>query len=308
MIWKRREWISVYQEGLFQMFMVESRLTFSALVDRIAADPSQPRPVEFLVDRELSFRVYSRLKPFHEWDPGTDPGGLHDPELGTPAARDVCQAYSAVRQGVRRWEEVQDGYRILLDTPSVLVGYRVEVYRSEGTTQWYTAVIVGYDENSGEVTVTDDTVLEEHTEHPKLTQIRLIGDVVDAIMRGETLQRRSSRHQTAQSPPSPPPPARFQHLLRQQQDGSSSSRNRRGSRSSAASTPTTSTAAASATSTASDASPAAVNNSSLPAAAPSSSSPSSSLASPAPTATPAPPAPPQQEESSAGQAAPNDDS
>ena len=41
---------------------------------------------------------------------------------------------------------MQDGQRILLTTPSVLVGFRVEVYRAEGTTQWYTAVIVGYNE------------------------------------------------------------------------------------------------------------------------------------------------------------------
>lgn len=47
---------------------------------------------------------------------------------------------------VRRWAEMQDGQRILLTTPSILVGFRVEVYRAEGTTQWYTAVIVGYNE------------------------------------------------------------------------------------------------------------------------------------------------------------------
>lgn len=72
-----------------------------------------------------------------------------DPLHGPTTGRDVCRVYGVVGVCVRRWEEVQDGYRILLATPSVLVGYRVEVYRSEGTTQWYTAVIVGYDENSG---------------------------------------------------------------------------------------------------------------------------------------------------------------
>lgn len=54
--------------------------------------------------------------------------------------------YPELRAEVRRWAELQDGQRILLTTPSVLVGYRVEVYRAEGTTQWYTAVIVGYNE------------------------------------------------------------------------------------------------------------------------------------------------------------------
>lgn len=54
--------------------------------------------------------------------------------------------YPELRASVRRWAEQQDGQRILLTTPSVLVGYRVEVYRAEGTTQWYTAVIIGYNE------------------------------------------------------------------------------------------------------------------------------------------------------------------
>lgn len=49
---------------------------------------------------------------------------------------------------VHRWSEMQDAQRILLTTPSVLVGERVEVYRAEGTTQWYTAVIVGYNEST----------------------------------------------------------------------------------------------------------------------------------------------------------------
>lgn len=54
--------------------------------------------------------------------------------------------YPELRIATKRWAEQQDGQRILLTTPSVLVGYRVEVYRAEGTTQWYTAVIVGYNE------------------------------------------------------------------------------------------------------------------------------------------------------------------
>ncbi|KDR23922.1 putative JmjC domain-containing histone demethylation protein 2C, partial [Zootermopsis nevadensis] len=77
---------------------------------------------------------------------------------------------------VQRWFELQDGQRILVTTPSVLVGYRVEVYRAEGTTQWYTAVIVSYNEATRDLTVTDDTVLEEHNEDPCIVQMRLIGD------------------------------------------------------------------------------------------------------------------------------------
>ena len=53
-----------------------------------------------------------------------------------------------VKKALRKWTEFQDSQRILLTTPSVLVGYRVKVYRSEGTTQWYTAVIISYNENT----------------------------------------------------------------------------------------------------------------------------------------------------------------
>ena len=48
----------------------------------------------------------------------------------------------------RHWLEYQAGQQILLQTPSVLVGFRVEVYRTEGATQWYTAVIKSYNENT----------------------------------------------------------------------------------------------------------------------------------------------------------------
>ena len=42
-------------------------------------------------------------------------------------------------EAVKRWSQCQDGQRLLVQTPSILVGYRVEVYRQEGTTQWYTS-------------------------------------------------------------------------------------------------------------------------------------------------------------------------
>ena len=39
--------------------------TFVSLVDKVGLNDAKEMPVEFLVDRELTFRVYSRLKPFH---------------------------------------------------------------------------------------------------------------------------------------------------------------------------------------------------------------------------------------------------
>ncbi|CAN7999657.1 unnamed protein product, partial [Ixodes pacificus] len=59
-----------------------------------------------------------------------------------------CLEQGEARRAVKRWVEFQDGQRILVTTPSVLVGYRVQVYRAEGTTQWYTAVIISYNETT----------------------------------------------------------------------------------------------------------------------------------------------------------------
>lgn len=56
----------------------------------------------------------------------------------------LFEAYPSLGQAVKTWLDYQDGQKILLTTPTVLVGYRLEVYRAEGTTQWYTAVIQSY--------------------------------------------------------------------------------------------------------------------------------------------------------------------
>lgn len=95
--------------------------------------PSESEPIEFLYDRELAFKDYKSLKPFQDWEGAKGNGA-------------IIREYPEVRVATRRWCEQQDGHKILLTTPSVLVGFRVEVYRVEGTTQWYTAVIVGYNE------------------------------------------------------------------------------------------------------------------------------------------------------------------
>ncbi|XP_051173080.1 probable JmjC domain-containing histone demethylation protein 2C isoform X3 [Leptopilina boulardi] len=216
--WQRREWLSPHRDAVFSFFLIEKGLcwaerpdprhtsliaidhhnhsnnnhhlringkslrgttaaantvawpaiTFYPLVAR-AELPEESMPVEFMQDRRLDFVDYSKLKAFtQDWEltKGSTPWG----------------------SAVRRWAEMQDGQKILLTTPSVLVGFRVEVYRAEGTTQWYTAVIVGYNESTKDLTVTDDTVLEDHNEDPSLVQMRLIGDgVVESIMRGEVV-------------------------------------------------------------------------------------------------------------------------
>ncbi|KAG5317754.1 JHD2C protein, partial [Pseudoatta argentina] len=229
--WQRREWLSPHRDAVFSFFLIERglywaerpdprhaslipidhhnhannnhhqhringkplrgatavadtvawpALTFYPLVAR-AELHEDAMPIEFMQDRKLNFVDYSKLKPFtQDWEltKGAMPWG----------------------NAVRRWAEMQDGQRILLTTPSVLVGFRVEVYRAEGTTQWYTAVIVGYNESTKDLTVTDDTVLEDHNEDPTLVQMRLIGDgVVESIMRGEVvgMTPRRSRSSTA---------------------------------------------------------------------------------------------------------------
>ncbi|GAB6031424.1 hypothetical protein CHUAL_009201 [Chamberlinius hualienensis] len=194
--WKRREWIRVYEENLFQVFAIECTVVwlprkqaagskvlstywpgvnYNILVDTVGLSDCKHLPVEYLVDRNLAYVDYADLKP-------------HQVDLTDNNYVSVVHNHPDVAGAIGHWAEYQDGQRILLTTPSVLVGYRVEVYRAEGTTQWYTAVIVSYNENTKELTLTDDTVLEEHNEDPSLVQMRLIGDgVVESILRGENI-------------------------------------------------------------------------------------------------------------------------
>ncbi|KAL5022479.1 hypothetical protein ScPMuIL_001634 [Solemya velum] len=188
--WKRREWVKIH--GIFQVFLVESTLiwtersppvksqarsqhvwpalNFRIIVDKSALSGSRKRPVEFLVDRQLSISDEKDIKPYQEGDDERYP---------------IAKARPDVLRAIKKWIDYQDGQKILLTTPSVLVGYRIEVYRAEGTTQWYTAVIQSYHHTTKTLSVTDDTVLEEHNESPVLIQMRLIDDgIVDSILRG----------------------------------------------------------------------------------------------------------------------------
>ncbi|KAL1439283.1 hypothetical protein MTO96_010310 [Rhipicephalus appendiculatus] len=185
--WKRREWIRVYEDP-FAAFLVEETLTwhvrnsdeppspalnFISFIDRVGVWDQLLKPVEYLTDRFLRFVDYSELRFYQERDVDVEK---------------CCVEQCEIRRLVKHWVEFQDSQRILVTTPSVLVGYRVKVYRAEGTTQWYTAVIVSYNDNTRELTVTDDTVLEEHNEDPCLVQMRLIGDgVVESILKGENV-------------------------------------------------------------------------------------------------------------------------
>ncbi|KAK8768345.1 hypothetical protein V5799_015186 [Amblyomma americanum] len=147
--------------------------SFNSYIDRVGVWEQALKPIEYLTDRFLKFVSYSELRFYKE----------HDVDVEA-----CCLEHSDTRWLVKHWVEFQDSQRILVTTPSVLVGYRVKVYRAEGTTQWYTAVIVSYNDNTRELTVTDDTVLEEHNEDPCLVQMRLIGDgVVESILKGENV-------------------------------------------------------------------------------------------------------------------------
>ncbi|CAG5028735.1 unnamed protein product [Parnassius apollo] len=192
--WQRREWVAVHSRRTFRVFLVERTLvwapkkfeneevkwpalTFTALSADVTLQ-ADAQPVEFLHDRTLQFLDYANLQPYQEWDER-----LAGSEAGISA--DMLSSLSAE---ATEWRTMQDGQRILTSTPSVLGGCRAQVYRAAGATQWYTAVIVGVNEHTGELTVTDDTVLEEHSEDPALVHMRLLGDgVIESIMRGEVV-------------------------------------------------------------------------------------------------------------------------
>ncbi|CAH0752818.1 unnamed protein product [Diatraea saccharalis] len=189
--WQRREWVAVYSRRTFRVFLVERTLvwaprhvdgkdakwpalTFTPLAADVTLQ-ADAQPVEFLHDHQLQFLDYATLQPYQDWDPRL---------VGLDAGVDL----TALCNEATEWRSTQDGQRILTTTPSVLGGCRAQVYRVAGATQWYTAVIVGVNEHTGELTVTDDTVLEEHSEDPALVQMRLLGDgVIESIMRGEVV-------------------------------------------------------------------------------------------------------------------------
>jgi hypothetical protein len=219
--WQTRDWLNVYKDN-FHLLAVEANLvlanrphgpqasngplhpalTFTPLVDSVGlwkGPKGSKHPVEFLADLKLDFQDCNKVRIIRHWDK-TIPG------LNTSSINEKC---------VRDWSEFQDCQQILTTTPSVLLGFRLQVYRAEGTTQWYTVVTTGYNETTNEFTLTDDTVLEEHFEDPRLTQIKVLGEgVVESILKGDTagITPRRSRSSTSglqqQSLPTTSPPSR----------------------------------------------------------------------------------------------------
>lgn len=91
------------------------------------------KPVEYLDDKELDFRQYDELRIYDE--------SSLDQEKSTIEINEL-------RNCVNNWANYQKQQNFLIQTPSILCGYRVQVYRAAGTTQWFTAVIGSYLENT----------------------------------------------------------------------------------------------------------------------------------------------------------------
>ncbi|CAH1784257.1 unnamed protein product, partial [Owenia fusiformis] len=144
-------------------------LNFKTIIDKPGIANHRLKPVEYLQDQQIGYVEDNDMLSYKE-------------DLINQSA---AKEYPDVRQAIKSWIDYQDGQSIISTTPTVLIGYRVSVYCTEGIRQWYSAVIQAYNETSGELTVTDDTVLEEHNEDPCMIQMKIIDhSVVDSILRG----------------------------------------------------------------------------------------------------------------------------
>ena len=104
-----------------------------------------------------------------------------------------------IEKKVNEWADLQRSQHLLTNLVQLVLGLRIEVYRADGTTQWYTAVTTGYNATAHEYTLTDDTVLEEHFEDPRLTQMTVMGgrSVLESLLRGDNVVPRRSRSSVA---------------------------------------------------------------------------------------------------------------
>ena len=136
-------------------------LSFKAIVDKVGFKSAKQQLVEFLVDKYVQLVDNTQLRSYRD----------EDMSLLSPMHK--CEE---LKCELIEWQEYQACQNILLTTPTVLFGYCIKVYHTEGTTQWYTAVIQSYDDNYKELTVLDNTVLEEHNVDPALVQMKIIGN------------------------------------------------------------------------------------------------------------------------------------
>ncbi|XP_077992762.1 putative JmjC domain-containing histone demethylation protein 2C isoform X2 [Glandiceps talaboti] len=196
--WDRREWIRPHDSS-YLVFVVEKSLvwgqrmdpfasrpgntilwpalTFQVLEDKVGLQDSKKVPLEFCVDRKLEFVQEDETRPYEDDDDGLQ-----------PALR-----YDEVRDEVNNWTHNQKVQQILMKAPYSLTGYRVQVYRLDSRTQWFSAVITGHDLLSRDLQVMDDTVLESHSENPAHVQMMFLDDVVNSLLKGENVGITSRR-------------------------------------------------------------------------------------------------------------------
>ncbi|CAH1636563.1 unnamed protein product [Spodoptera littoralis] len=161
--WQRREWVAVYSRRTFRVFLVERTLVWAPRTHE-GKDVKWPALTFMPLAADLTLQADAQPVEF-----------LHDKHLefldyanllpyqewdpkqaGADAGLDTT-LLSTLSSEAADWRTIQDGQRILTTTPS-------------------------------ELTVTDDTVLEEHSEDPSLVQMRLLGDgVIESIMKGEVV-------------------------------------------------------------------------------------------------------------------------
>ena len=84
---------------------------------------------EFLTD---TTSIWYFVPPLQEWDPSV-PGLNVSPES---------------EGKVKDWKLLQDGQHILTTIPALVVGFRMRVYRVEGTTQWFSAISQAFNQET----------------------------------------------------------------------------------------------------------------------------------------------------------------
>ncbi|XP_025094136.1 probable JmjC domain-containing histone demethylation protein 2C [Pomacea canaliculata] len=122
--WQKREWTRVHET--YQEFLVEHTLVwtcrpvtdkestpspplpalcFKPIVDKLGLGTTKKRVVQFLVDHDLAFVEEEDIRFYQEGDENRY-------DAGSPEAQ----------KAVKAWVDYQDGQKILLTTPTVLVG------------------------------------------------------------------------------------------------------------------------------------------------------------------------------------------